>query len=589
MAKDKMAKAKVSTLKAFWHLFTGFWTSESKWYASGMLALLVALCAAKVYCVWKIPQWYGQFDSLIRSNNANALAKFIPSLQDLALLLGCFALVDGARGYVQQQLRLRWRVWMTNRFLTRWMSNRAYYRLQVMGSDADNPDQRISEDAGFFAKATLDLLVDFGVSVAIVVALLAGMLLSAGSQSLTLGTWTFTLGGLFCWGSLVFYGAGTWLAHLVGRKLIALKYEQRQREADFRFSMMRTRENSESIAFYGGEKIELEGSCRRFDGVIDNLRRLIDRKTFLRFYTTFFEQMAVFLPFLMMLPFVIVSGRIPAACLALLDSCKRIKDSFSCIVNSYETLAELTAIVRRLDSLDRSMNEAEALPGGAALAEGRPGVFETKELCVQLPSGRTVMANGSLALERGARMLVTGPSGCGKSTFLRTVSGIWPFGSGEVRKAPEERTLFLPQRPYLPLGSLRRALCYPLEPLPASEDERLKEVLRKVDLERLIPLLDQEDDWSRILSLGEQQRVAFARVLLVRPAWVFLDESTSALDERRERDMYQLLAAELPAAGVVSVGHRTTLYALHDRLMQLTGGSAWSIKALPCQTQAAPA
>ncbi|MBQ4125123.1 MAG: hypothetical protein II595_04115, partial [Desulfovibrio sp.] len=275
MAKDKMAKAKASTLKAFWHLFTGFWTSESKWHASGMLALLVVLCVAKVYCVWKIPQWYGQFGSLIQSNSANALARFIPSLQDLALLLGCFALVDGARGYVQQQLRLRWRVWMTNRFLTRWMSNRAYYRLQVMGSDADNPDQRISEDAGFFAEKVLDLVVGFWDKMSVaVMALLAGMLLSAGSQSLTLGTWTFTLGGLFCWGSLVFYGAGTWLAHLVGRKLIALKYEQRQREADFRFSMMRTRENSESIAFYGGEQIELEGSCRRFEGVIDNLRQL---------------------------------------------------------------------------------------------------------------------------------------------------------------------------------------------------------------------------------------------------------------------------------------------------------------------------
>ena len=589
MAKNKTAKTKTSTLKAFWRLFKGFWTSESKWLALGMLALLFALCAVKVYCVYMIPQWFQGFELMLRSKDPDALLQFIHSLKKLAMLLGGFALADGARIYVQQQLRLRWRVWMTDRLLTRWMSNKAYYRLQVMDSDADNPDQRISEDAGFFAKATLDLLVDFGVSLAVIVSLLAGILITASSTPLSLGSFSFTLSGLFFWGSLLFYGAGTWLAHLVGRRLIRLKYEQRQREADFRFSMMRTRENSESIAFYGGEQIELEGSCRRFEGVIDNLRQLIDRKSFLKFYTTFFEQTALFLPFLMMLPFYLATGTIPKGCFMLINSCKSIKDSFSCIVSSYETLAELAAIVRRLDSLERSMDEADALPGGATLADGRPGAFETRALCVQLPSGRTVMENGSLSLERGARMLVTGPSGCGKSTFLRTVSGIWPFGSGEVRKAPEERTLFLPQRPYLPLGSLRRALCYPLEPLPASEDELLKDVLRKVDLERLIPLLDKEDDWSRILSLGEQQRIAFARVLLVRPAWVFLDESTSALDERRERDMYQLIARELPDTGVVSVGHRTTLFALHDRLMQLTGGSAWSLKALPCQTQAAPA
>ncbi len=233
------------------------------------------------------------------------------------------------------------------------------------------------------------------------------------------------------------------------------------------------------------------------------------------------------------------------------------------------------------------MDEAASLPGGASFSAGRPGVFETRKLCVQLPGGRCVARNLSLALERGARMIVTGPSGCGKSTFLRTVSGIWPFGSGEVSKAPEERTLFLPQRPYLPLGSLRRALCYPLEPLPASEDARLREALAKVDLERLVPQLDQEEDWSRILSLGEQQRIAFARVLLARPDWVFLDESTSALDEERERAMYRLIAEELPGCGIVSVGHRTTLLALHDRQMQLDGAS-WSLRKLASQPQAQP-
>ena len=584
-----MADTKTSTWKAFWHMFKGFWRSAHRWPALGMLASTLAFCLVKAFVFAKMLYWTRNIDGLVKSTEIADLDQLPAFIQDGLVLLAAAVFLESAILFVQQRLRLNWRTWMTERFLSRWMSDKAYYRIQAAGCDADNPDQRISEDAGFFAEKTLDLMVGLWDKLCTATAGIIVFLVVPDDSTVALGPVSLSFNQFFCLGCLLFYGPGTWLAHLAGRRLIGLKYVQKQREADFRFSMMRTRENSESIAFYGGEQIELEGSCRRFEGVIDNLRQLIDRKSFLKFYTTFFEQTALFLPFLMMLPFYLATGTIPKGCFMLINSCKSIKDSFSCIVSSYEPLAELAAIVRRLDSLERSMDEADALPGGATLADGRPGAFETRALCVQLPSGRTVMENGSLSLERGARMLVTGPSGCGKSTFLRTVSGIWPFGSGEVRKAPEERTLFLPQRPYLPLGSLRRALCYPLEPLPASEDELLKDVLRKVDLERLIPLLDKEDDWSRILSLGEQQRIAFARVLLVRPAWVFLDESTSALDERRERDMYQLIARELPDTGVVSVGHRTTLFALHDRLMQLTGGSAWSLKALPCQTQAAPA
>ncbi|MBO4296409.1 MAG: ABC transporter ATP-binding protein/permease [Desulfovibrio sp.] len=589
-----MADTKTSTWKAFWHLFKGFWRSAHRWPALGMLAFTLACCSVKAYVFGELITWAKKISRLVSSTEAADLVQLPAYIQEGLGLVALTVLLASAVLFVQQSLRLRWRVWMTERFLTRWMSDKAYYRLQAAGLDADNPDQRISEDAGFFAEKVLDLVVGFWDKMSVaVVALLAIMAGSSGDPVkigpfLGLGPVSLTTSQLFCLGCLCFYVPGTWLAHLAGRRLISLKYEQKQREADFRFSMMRTRENSESIAFYGGEQMELQGSRRRFAGVVENFKALIARKTLLKSYTAFFDKMADFLPYLMLLLLILCGKSVPDNFIGLILSCAAIKDFFSFFVNSYETLADLAAIVRRLASLDRSMDEARALPGGASLAEGVPGRFETKDLCVQLPNGRSVMQNLSLALERGARLLVTGPSGCGKSTFLRTVSGIWPFGSGKVCKAPEERTLFLPQRPYLPLGTLRGALCYPSKPLPASEDGRLKEVLRKVDLERLVPLLDQEDDWSRILSLGEQQRIAFARVLLARPDWVFLDESTSALDEERERGMYQLIASELPQTGLVSVGHRTTLLALHDRQLALEDG-AWSLRPLACQPAAAPA
>ena len=581
-----MAKAKTFSWKAFWRLFAPFWTSEHRWPARFLLSAILAIDFLFVFwCLDGIATWQNKFGNMLQARDYR---QFVPYLQELALLLACAVAFEGTKLFVQQRLRLRWRIWMTDRFLSSWMSGKAYYRLQAAGSDADNPDQRISEDAGFFAKTTLELMVGVAHSLAIIVWFSVRLWLISDPLPVSLGSLSFTVYGFYFWGCLAFYGAGTWLAHLVGRRLVPVKYEQKQREADFRFSMMRTRENSESIAFYGGEKMELEGSRARFAGVVENFARLIVRKTWLQYYTSGFRQGAELLPFLMIAPYVLGGSLAWGTFLLLQHVYKQVKEAFSYLVSSYESLAELAAIVRRLDSLEQSMAEAAALPGGARLADGTPGVYETRELCVQLPGGRRVLQNLSLALRRGVRMLVTGPSGCGKSTFLRTVSGIWPFGSGEVRKAPEERTLFLPQRPYLPLGTLRRAVCYPMDPLPASEDARLHDVLRKVDLARLIPLLDREDDWSRILSLGEQQRIAFARVLLVRPAWVFLDESTSALDERRERDMYTLIARELPGAGIVSVGHRTTLLSLHDRQLQLDG-SSWSLSRLSPAPDAPPA
>ena len=582
-----MADTKTSTWKAFWHMFKGFWRSAHRWPALGMLASTLAFCLVKAFVFAKMLYWTRNIDGLVKSTEIADLDQLPAFIQDGLVLLAAAVFLESAILFVQQRLRLNWRTWMTERFLSRWMSDKAYYRIQAAGCDADNPDQRISEDAGFFAEKTLDLMVGLWDKLCTATAGIIVFLVVPDDSTVALGPVSLSFNQFFCLGCLLFYGPGTWLAHLAGRRLIGLKYVQKQREADFRFSMMRTRENSESIAFYGGEPRELEESLRRFAGVVENFKALIARKTVLRSYTAFFEKMADFLPYLMLLFLCLCAKEVPDNFFGLILLCGQIKASFSFFVNSYETLADLAAIVRRLASLDRSMDEAASLPGGASFSAGRPGVFETRKLCVQLPGGRCVARNLSLALERGARMLVTGPSGCGKSTFLRTVSGIWPFGSGEVSKAPEERTLFLPQRPYLPLGSLRRALCYPLEPLPASEDARLREALAKVDLERLVPQLDQEEDWSRILSLGEQQRIAFARVLLARPDWVFLDESTSALDEERERAMYRLIAEELPGCGIVSVGHRTTLLALHDRQMQLDGAS-WSLRKLASQPQAQP-
>ena len=373
--------------------------------------------------------------------------------------------------------------------------------------------------------------------------------------------------GYMFWFSLIYSGVGTFLVHKVGRKLIGLEFDQQKYEADFRFSMMRVRENAESIAFYRGENSEMEGFTARFKNVIENFRRLMTKTKHLNFYINGYGQLAVIVPLILAAPRYFSKEIQLGGLMQTISAFGRVQDALSFFVDSYGTIANLAAVINRLAGFTEHVKEVQSVKSNVEKSVAPE--LTISDLNISLPTGRELLKKLSLSLENSKSLLVTGASGCGKSTLLRTLAGIWAFAQGKIS---------LPQKPYLPLGTLRRALVYPLAEKDAPPNEKLVETLKFVDLPNLTGKLDAVEDWSRILSIGEQQRLAFARVLLTAPDFIFLDEATSALDEPRELEMYKLLKEKLPAVTIISVGHRSTLYQVHDTELKLDGAGNWNFR-----------
>lgn len=568
---------KKRSFRTFWHLFRGYWNSEHKWRARGLLAFVIGLNFASVYLLVRINSWYNEFYNALQQY---AQESFWPLVGEFTALAFLYIIIAVYAVYLRQMLQIRWRTWMTDRYLAGWMQHQVYYRLQVLGSDTDNPDQRISEDINQFVSLTLQLLLGFLKQLTTLGAFGVVLWNLSGAFTVPLGSHEFVIYGYMFWFSLVYSILGTVGAHLVGRRLIGLNFDQQRYEADFRFNMMRVRENSESVAFYRGEDAENVGFKERFARVISNYWQLMRQTKLLNFYVNGYAQLAIIVPLVLAAPRYFGGEMALGGLMQTVSAFGRVQDALSYFVESYDTIAQLAAVIRRLSTFTEHMEQAQALEDGVAHEESTAGesALALAGLDVALPDGRQLMQDCTVTLPAGSRVLVTGASGAGKSTLLRTLAGIWPYGSGQVTIGQGSRALFLPQRPYLPLGSLRRALAYPRT--AAGTDEELAAALRDVGLERLVGDLDRIDDWSRILSLGEQQRLAFARVLLVKPQWVFLDEATSALDEPREQEMYELLKKRLPGLSIVSVGHRSTLFAQHEEELHLTGDGSWTLQPI---------
>jgi len=566
---------KKTFLRAFWRLFKGYWQSEHKWRARGLLALVIVLNFAAVYLLVQINSWYNVFYNALQGYDKASFWPLVGQFTGLAFL---YIIIAVYAIYLRQMLQIKWRVWMTDKYLARWMQGQTYYRLQVLKSDTDNPDQRISEDINQFVNLSLQLLVGFLKQLTTLGAFSVVLWQLSGAFTVPIGSHEFVIYGYMFWFSLAYSIIGTGLAHLVGRKLIRLDFDQQRYEADFRFNMMRVRENSESIAFYRGEQPETRGFKERFAKVVQNFWQLMRRTKLLNFYVNGYGQLAIIVPLVLAAPNYFSGAMALGGLMQTVSAFGRVQDALSYFVDSYDTIAQLVAVIHRLTGFTGHMEDVAEVENGVAHMESAAQALALEELAVSLPDGRTLLKDCSVTLPQGSRVLVTGASGCGKSTFLRTLAGIWPFGHGQVTLPQGSRVLFLPQRPYLPLGSLRGALTYPQT--TAGTDVALKAALSQVGLAALSEQLDRVDDWSRILSLGEQQRLAFARVLLVRPQWLFLDEATSALDEPREQEMYELLRREMPELSIVSVGHRSTLFAQHTQELHLTGDGSWQLQPI---------
>ncbi|MBQ9479772.1 MAG: ABC transporter ATP-binding protein/permease [Selenomonadaceae bacterium] len=561
----------------FWQLFRGYWSSEEKWKARGLLGVVIAMNFAMVYLLVQLNDWYNTFYNALQNYEAESFWGLIGQFSAIAftyIIIAVYAV------YLRQLLQIKWRTWMTRRYLDNWMGKQVYYRMQLTGGAADNPDQRISEDIGSFVNITLKLLIGFLKQLTTLAAFGVVLWELSGDYTLELGGMTFVIGGYMFWFSLIYSGVGTWLAHKVGRKLIGLNFDQQKFEADFRFNMMRVRENSESIAFYRGEPSEMEGFLDKFKRVIKNYRELMTKTKHLNFYVNGYSQLAVIVPLIMAAPRYFSGAMQLGGLMQTISAFDRVQGALSYFVDAYDTIAQLASVISRLSGFTKHVDETLELKDGVEREEATAHSLSIENLTVELPSKKILLDGLNVELREGERLLVPGASGSGKSTLLRTLAGIWLYAKGLLKIPRGARVMFLPQRPYLPLGTLKRALLYPQsEADTAITDERLSTALNEVGLPELSSKLDVADDWSRILSLGEQQRLAFARVLLSEPTVLFLDEATSALDEPREREMYELLRKKFPALILVSVGHRSTLVEQHDQLLSLNGG-AYTLKEI---------
>lgn len=563
--------------KTAWRLMKSYWKSKEKWRARGLLAGVIALSLGQVYMLVMLNQWNNVFYNALQERDFEV---FWPLIGQFSLIAFGYIIMAVYAIYVKQILEIKWRTWMTSRYLDEWMHSQTYYRLQVLGGDGvDNPDQRISDDIGMFVNLTLSLFIGLLKQVSTLVAFVVILWQLSGALDIPVGDTVLSVPGYMVFVTLIYSVVGTWLAHKVGRSLIGLNYDQQRYEADFRFSMVRVRENSESIAFYGGEGPEMQNFQERFGMVIRNFWALMKRTKLLNFYVNGYAQLAVIVPILMSAPKYFSGDMQLGGFIQTLSAFGRVQDALSYFVEAYDTIAQYVAVIRRLGGFTGHMEAAENMQASFGF-DSRDDIngLVLQDVQVELPDGRRLFEGLSLAVPAGKYLLVSGNSGCGKSTLLRALAGIWPYGCGNVSLPSGWRSMFLPQRPYLPLGSLRRAIYYP-QPVPENESADLRELLERFGIGRLADRLDEVDDWSRILSLGEQQRLAFIRILLFRPDIVFLDESTSAMDEQREAEAYDILKELLPEMAVISVGHRSTLFKKHDKRLQLTG-SGWQLSPL---------
>jgi putative ATP-binding cassette transporter len=566
-----MERTKLGTLKEAWSIARPYWFCEERWVARGLLAAVVAINLLQVWIMVRLNSWRNDFYNTLQNYDQ---AAFFSLLGLFAVLAGAFILLFVYGNYLQQMLQIRWRRWMTTVYLREWLGDKTYYRLQLTSDATDNPDQRIAEDLNLFPAQTLNLSIGLLTNVVQAVSFSVILWDLSSPLEVPLGSFgTFSIPGDMFWAVIIYTAIATWVAIRLGRPLINLNVGQQRLEADFRYSLVRLRENSESVAFYSGEDRERDIFSDRFAKVFQNFCAIMMRTLILGVAQQGQGQAAVVFPYLIMAPRYFGERLALGVIQQVADAFNTLQGSLSYIITAYNDIANWAAVLHRLASFrDRvdQIHAAAQAPQPIKVERAGEGVA-VGDLSLGLPDGTPLRQGVNFDVAAGEALLIRGPTGTGKSTLLRAVAGLWPFGRGRVRLDPR-RAFFLPQKSYMPLGTLRHALLYPDSGagVPA---ERLVEVLKKVGLAHFASELDKVDLWSQRLSGGEQQRLAFARVLLAEPAVVFLDEATASLDEAGQEMLYQLLREAPWHPTIISVGHRSTLRQFHDRVFDLAGGA----------------
>ena len=557
-----------ATFAIVWRIATPYFRSEDKWAGCGLLASVIAIELMLVGANVMFNLWRNRFYNDLQEKDWHGFVReivFFTVLATVAVLLGVYRL------YLNQWLQIRWRNWMTRTYLGGWLHDANHYRMQLQGDAADNPDQRISDDVKLFVERTLDVAVGLLSSIVSFFSFVVILWGLSETAPLLLFNGAFNIPGYLVWAALIYSILGTALTQWIGSPLIHLNFQQQRLEADFRFNLVRVRENAEQIALLEGERAERENLLARFGRVIGNWYAIMSRTKRLTAFTQTYSQAAVIFPLVLIAPAYFSSKILLGPMVQAAEAFGNVQQALSFFVSIYTSLAEWRAVVARLDGFEMSMTSAERLKSAddsIRVAAGDNGEIDLEKLLVRLPNGTPQVAANGYTIRPSERVLVTGPTGAGKSTLFRAIAGIWPFGSGSISIPANASLMMLPQRPYLPIGSLHAAVAYPDEAKSVSP-ERVREVLKDVGLPQLGTRLDEEEHWNRMLSLGEQQRLGIARALLHAPQFLFLDEATASLDEPSEAALYRLLAEKLPDTSIVSIGHRSTLEAFHQRRTKL--------------------
>jgi len=556
------------TLRNFWRLARPFWASEEKYPALLLLfaTVLMTLCMVGINILTNF--WNLHFYNALQALDYHGF--LMGSLQFILLQIGTAAFTVGAFHF-QQKLTLRWRRWATRNMLGQWLDNQRYHKLKLSETDVDNPDQRIAEDIDLFIIKSLKLSLGLLTSVVSLFSFLHILWQASSLVSVPFNGEALVIPGLLVWVALVYALVGTGVAFWLGRALPGLNFMQQRREADFRFSLIRLRENADSVAQYRGEAAEKQRFNYRLEAALENFWALVKKQKLIMGYSTLYLRSATVIPMFIMAP-QFFAGAFPLGRLTQISAAfGEVHAAIAYLVEVFPELSEWKSVIDRLVGFQERLDNVE-VESQVRLEQQHHGL-DIKNLDVWLPNGRQLFKGFNLSLNPGDSLLVSAPSGYGKSTLIRAITGLWHHARGSSHY-DRERALTLPQKPYLPLGSLREALWYPLAPRDDG-DTALRLTMEQVGLQHLGDQLDEERDWSQTLSVGEQQRCAFVRALLARPTVLFLDESSSALDVANEARCYQLLKQTLPDTILVSVGHNASLERFHRQVLELQSDQEW--------------
>ena len=537
------------------------------WLGRGVLALIFGLNIFVVYLLKLLNDWNGRFFDAIQRKDLGA---FQHEVEYWIVLVAVIIFVSVYSQWFQQLLTVRWRRWLTEVYYREWLSDLTYYRMELLGDGTDNPEQRIEQDCDAFASQTLDLSIDLLSQVMTLITFTAILWGLSGSIVMPIFG-GITIPGYMVWAALVYSIVGSWLTYKIGRPLIRVNFDLQRFNADFRYRMTRIRENAESVALYKGEGDEARGLGNSFARVYANWWLFMKYNKRLNWLTSFYGQVATIFPIIVAAPRYF-AGIVPLGALTqTAGAFAQAQGALSWFVDAFPNVANLMAVIDRLTSFGEAMErakETKAREAGIAVAPAPSDALKVDNVDVRLPDGQLLIGNTSFAVGPGETVAVSGPSGSGKTTLFRVLAGLWPFGQGRVATPEGWRALFLPQRPYLPIGTLRAALCYP-QPPGDVDDEACREALEACALGHLAGRLDEAANWSLALSMGEQQRLAFARALLIRPDWIFIDEGTSALDPTTEALVYKRLREALPGAAILSIAHRPDVVGFHERHLSI--------------------